>query len=190
MITTIYFYMYRSSNSYLVCFVCYTRFSPPKIPKDFVARHKFSGLLEAETKPAVSAPPDVPPPADNNLKLLIEGFATFVSRCGKLYEDLSREKNQSNQLFDFLRGGNGHDYYIRKLWEEQQKRSDQSKLLLDVKLSPSVQKMTAETRGSLLGEKPLQRSIKETDTSASSGGSFQFPTNLSDTFTKSASSVS
>ncbi|KAL1213355.1 G patch domain-containing protein TGH [Cardamine amara subsp. amara] len=164
------------------------RFNLPKVPKDFVARHKFSGPLEAETKPTVSAPPDVPPPADNNLKLMIEGFATFVSRCGKLYEDLSREKNQSNQLFDFLRGGNGHDYYIRKLWEEQQKRSDQSKLLLDVKPSPSVQKMTAETRGSLLGEKPLQRSLKETDTSGSSGGSFQFPTNLSDTFTKSASS--
>ncbi|CAL9231257.1 unnamed protein product [Arabidopsis halleri] len=164
------------------------RFNPPKIPKDFVARHKFSGPLEAETKPTVSAPPEVPPPADNNLKLLIEGFATFVSRCGKLYEDLSREKNQSNQLFDFLREGNGHDYYARRLWEEQQKRKDQSKLTLDVKLSPTVQKMTAETRGSLLGEKPLQRSLKETDTPASSGGSFQFPTNLSDTFTKSASS--
>ncbi|EOA19907.1 hypothetical protein CARUB_v10000157mg [Capsella rubella] len=164
------------------------RFNPPKIPKDYVARHKFSGPLEAETKPTLSAPPDVPPPADSNLKLLIEGFATFVSRCGKLYEDLSREKNQSNQLFDFLRGGIGHDYYARRLWEEQQKRSDQNKLTLDVKLSSSVQKMTAETRGSLLGEKPLQRSLKETDASASSGGSFQFPTNLSDTFTKSASS--
>jgi G patch domain-containing protein 1 len=171
-----------------VCFVYYIRFNPPIIPKDFVARHKFSGPLEAETKPTVSAPPEVPPPADNNLKLLIEGFATFVSRCGKLYEDLSREKNQSNQLFDFLREGNGHDYYARRLWEEQQKRKDQSKLTLDVKVSPTVQKMTAETRGSLLGEKPLQRSLKETDTSASSGGSFQFPTNLSDTFTKSASS--
>ncbi|XP_010454588.1 PREDICTED: G patch domain-containing protein TGH-like [Camelina sativa] len=163
------------------------RFNPPTIPKDFVARHKFAGPLEAESKPTLSAPPDVPPPADNNLKLLIEGFATFVSRCGKLYEDLSREKNQSNQLFDFLRGGNGHEYYARRLWEEQQKRSDQSKLTLDVKPSSSVQKMTAEERGSLLGEKPLQRSLKETDTSASSGGSFQFPTNLSDTFTKSAS---
>ncbi|KFK27632.1 hypothetical protein AALP_AA8G408400 [Arabis alpina] len=164
------------------------RFDPPKIPKDFVARHKFSGPLEAETKPNVSAPLDVPPPEDNNLKLLIDGFATFVSRCGKLYEDLSREKNQSNQMFDFLRGGNGHDYYVRRLWEEQQKRSDQSKLLFEVKASPSAQKMTAESRGSLLGESPLQRSLKEADTSASSGGSFQFPTNLSDTFTKSASS--
>lgn len=155
-----------------------------------MARHKFPGPREAESKPTVSAPPDVPPPEDNNLKLLIDGFATFVSRCGKLYEDLSREKNQSNQLFDFLRGGNGHEYYVRRLWEEQQKRTDQSKLLFDVKPSPSVQKMSAETRGSLLGEKPLQRSLKETDASASSGGSFQFPTNLSDTFTKSASSVS
>ncbi|CAH8355096.1 unnamed protein product [Eruca vesicaria subsp. sativa] len=164
------------------------RFDPPKIPKDFVARHKFPGPREAETKPTASAPPDVPPPEDKSLKLLIDGFATFVSRCGKLYEDLSREKNESNQLFDFLRGGSGHDYYARRLWEEQQKRGDQSNIKLDVKVPPSVQKMTAETRGSLLGERPLQKSVKETETSASSGGSFQFPTNLSDTFTKSASS--
>ncbi|KAF8083693.1 hypothetical protein N665_0756s0011 [Sinapis alba] len=172
-----------SSSDYSV-----ERFDPPKIPKDFVARHKFPGPREAETKPTASAPPDVPPPEDKNLKLLIDGFATFVSRCGKLYEDLSREKNESNQLFDFLRGGSGHEYYVRRLWEEQQKRSDQSNLQLDVKVPPRVQKMTAETRGSLLGEKPLQKSLKETETSSSSGGSFQFPTNLSDTFTKSASS--
>ncbi|KAL0890517.1 hypothetical protein Bca101_014500 [Brassica carinata] len=172
-----------SSSDYSV-----KRFDPPKIPKDFVPRHKFSGPREAESKPTASVPPDVPPPEDKNLKLLIDGFATFVSRCGKLYEDLSREKNESNQLFDFLRGGSGHDYYVRRLWEEQQKRGDQSNLQLDVKVTPSVQKMTAETRGSLLGERPLQKSLKETETSSSSGGSFQFPTNLSDTFTKSASS--
>ncbi|XP_013612503.1 PREDICTED: G patch domain-containing protein TGH-like isoform X1 [Brassica oleracea var. oleracea] len=164
------------------------RFDPPKIPKDFVARHKFLGPRETETKLTASAPPDVPPPEDKNLKILIDGFATFVSRCGKLYEDLSREKNESNQLFDFLRGGSGHDYYVRRLWEEQQKRGDQSNLQLDVKVPSSVEKMTAEKRGSLLGERPLQKSLKETETSASSGGSFQFPTNLSDTFTKSASS--
>ncbi|KAJ4877480.1 G patch domain-containing protein TGH [Raphanus sativus] len=164
------------------------RFDPPKIPKDFVARHKFLGPREAETKPSAVPPPDVPPPEDKNLKLLIDGFATFVSRCGKLYEDLSREKNESNQLFDFLRGGSGHDYYLRRLWEEQQKRGDKGNLQLDFKVPPSVEKMTAEKRGSLLGEKPLQKSMKETETSASSGGSFQFPTNLSDTFTKSASS--
>ncbi|KAL0738456.1 hypothetical protein Bca4012_014666 [Brassica carinata] len=172
-----------SSSDYSV-----KRFDPPKIPKDFVPRHKFSGPREAESKPTASVPPDVPPPEDKNLKLLIDGFATFVSRCGKLYEDLSREKNESNQLFDFLRGGSGHDYYVRRLWEEQQKRGDQSNLQLDVKVPPSVQKMTAETRGSLLGERPLQKSLKETETCSSSGGSFQFPTNLSDTFTKSASS--
>ncbi|KAJ0236312.1 hypothetical protein HA466_0256380 [Hirschfeldia incana] len=172
-----------SSSDYSV-----ERFDPPKIPKDFVARHKFLGPREAETKPTAVPPPDVPPPEDKNLKLLIDGFATFVSRCGKLYEDLSREKNESNQLFDFLRGGSGHDYYARRLWEEQQKRGDKSNLQLDVKVPPSVEKMTAEKRGSLLGERPLQKSFKETETSASSGGSFQFPTNLSDTFTKSASS--
>ncbi|KAF2536423.1 hypothetical protein F2Q68_00018921 [Brassica cretica] len=125
------------------------RFDPPKIPKDFVARHKFLGPREAETKPTAVPSPDVSPPEDKNLKLLIDGFATFVSRCGKLYEDLSREKNESNQLFDFLRGGSGHDYYVRRLWEEQQKHGDQSNLQLDFKVPLSVEKMTAEKRGGL-----------------------------------------
>ncbi|XP_010547724.1 PREDICTED: G patch domain-containing protein TGH [Tarenaya hassleriana] len=174
-----------SSSDYIV-----ERFDPPKIPKDYVPRHKFHGPLETDIKAALSAPPAVPPPEDNNLKLLIEGFATLVSRCGKLFEDLSSEKNRSNPLFDFLRGGNGHDYYARRLWEEHQKRSAGNKLPLDGKSSQSMQKITAETRGRILGEKPLERrSSRDASAFASSGGgSFKFPSNLSDTFTKPESS--
>ncbi|KAJ6672589.1 hypothetical protein OIU85_013882 [Salix viminalis] len=116
------------------------RFDPPVIPKDFLPHHKFPGPLEFDNKP--DAPPEVPPPEDDNLKILIEGVATLVARCGKLFEDLSREKNQSNPLFSFLTGGNGHDYYSRKLWEEQQKRNGQKKIALDGKFSSSVDKMT------------------------------------------------
>ncbi|XP_039054391.1 G patch domain-containing protein TGH isoform X2 [Hibiscus syriacus] len=163
------------------------RFDPPVIPKDFVPHHKFPGPLETLKKLDVPSPPEVLPPDDCNLKLLIEGVAKLVARCGKLFEDLSRKKNQSNPLFSFLSGGNGHDYYERRLWEEHQKFGDQAKLLLDGKLSPSMQKMTAESRGKLLGEKPLERSSRETTSSSVASGEFQFQFNLSDTFQNSNS---
>lgn len=126
------------------------RFDPPVVPKDFVPRHKFPGPLETDKKFVVPEPPEVPPPEDNNLKLLIEGVATLVARCGKLFEDLSRERNQSNPLFSFLTGGNGRDYYARKLWEAQQKRNNRPKLLSDDKSSETSQKLTVETRGKLI----------------------------------------
>ncbi|CAB4281217.1 unnamed protein product [Prunus armeniaca] len=162
------------------------RFDPPVVPKDFVPHHKFPGPLETGYKLGDPGPPEVPPPEDNNLKLLIDGVATLVARCGKLFEDLSREKNQSNPLFSFLVGGNGHDYYARKLWEEQQKRGDHTKQKLDVKLSPHMQKMTAESRGQILGERPLERSAKDSSSSATSADAIQLQYNLSDTFTKPA----
>ncbi|OMO63875.1 SWAP/Surp [Corchorus olitorius] len=164
------------------------RFDPPIIPKDFVPHHEFPGPLETLKKLDIPSPPEVPPPDDNNLKLLIEGVATLVARCGKLFEDLSRKKNQSNPLFSFLSGGNGHDYYARKLWEEHQKRGVQGKLPMDEKLTPSMQKMTAESRGKLLGEKPLERSSKESTSSSIASGEFaHLQSNLTDTFTKPAS---
>ncbi|GLT76532.1 hypothetical protein SLA2020_481850 [Shorea laevis] len=161
------------------------RFNPPVIPKDFVPQHKFPGPLETEKKLDISPCPEVPPPDNNNLKILIEGVATLVARCGRLFEDLSREKNQSNPLFSFLSGGNGHEYYARKLWEERQKRDNQTKLSLDGKLSPSVKKMTADSRGKLLGEKPLERSSRDiSSTSVTSAVSVNLQHDLSNTFTK------
>lgn len=133
--------------------------------------------------------PQVPPPDDGNLKLMIDGVATLVARCGKLFEDLSREKNQSNPLFNFLDGGNGHEYYARKLWEEQQKRHDHKAVALDGKSFTREQKMTAETRGKILGERPLDKSLKDTSSRVVSAD-FSAQFNLSDTFTNSVSSVS
>ncbi|KAM1186657.1 hypothetical protein ACFX1Q_016562 [Malus domestica] len=162
------------------------RFDPPVVPKDFVPNHKFSGPLDSGCKLGDPGPTEVSPPEDNNLKLLIDGVATLVARCGKLFEDLSREKNQSNPLFSFLVGGNGHDYYARKLWEERQKRGNNTKEILDGKLSPRKQKMTAESRGKFLGERPLERSSKESSSSVASEEAIQLQYNLSDTFTKPA----
>ncbi|KAM7279485.1 hypothetical protein ACFE04_006619 [Oxalis oulophora] len=159
------------------------RFEPPVVPKDFVPHHKFPP--QSENTFSVPPPPDFPPPDDNNRKLLIEGVATLVARCGKLYEDLSRDKNQSNPLFSFLNGGIGHEYYARKLWEEQQKCKDQVKLPLDSKSSKNNDKMTAESRGKLLGEKPLERTSTDSKP-ASSTSDIQLQYNLSDTFTTTA----
>ncbi|KAA8541144.1 hypothetical protein F0562_025110 [Nyssa sinensis] len=163
------------------------RFDPPVTPKDFVPHHKFPAPLDIDNKLADNPPPEIPPPEDNNLKILIEGVATLVARCGKLFEDLSREKNQSNPLFSFLSGGKGHDYYSRKLWEERQKRNDQTKQQWDGKMFPSVQKMTAESRGKILGEKPLESSSKDVSSSVNSADAVHLQINLSDTFTKPAS---
>lgn len=163
------------------------RFDAPVIPKDFVPHHKFPGPLDTSYKVADLPPPEVPPPEDSNLKLLIEGVATLVARCGKLFEDLSREKNQSNPLFSFLTGGNGHDYYTRKLWEEQQKRTCQQKQQVDGKFSSHMERMTSESRGRILGERPLDRSTKDSSSSGASAEVIHLQINLSDTFTKSAS---
>lgn len=183
-------FIYFKIYSAYFCFKLCSRLDPPVVPKDFVPHHKFPGPLETDSKLAVPLPPEVPPPEDNNLKLLIEGVATLVARCGKLFEDISREKNKSNPLFSFLTGGNGHDYYARKLWEAHQKRNDQTKLVSDGKSSETAQKLTAETRGKLLGETPLERSARDSSFSVGSENGIQIQFNLSDTFTKSASFVS
>ncbi|KAL2338275.1 hypothetical protein Fmac_012721 [Flemingia macrophylla] len=162
------------------------RFEPPLIPKDFVPHHEFSGPLDINCKGCEVTPPDVSPPQNGNLKLLIDGVANLVAKCGKLYEDLSREKNQTNPLFSFLSGGTGHDYYTRKLWEAQQKCNDQTSQQLDGKMPPSVQRLTAESRGKILGEKSLKKSAQDPSSSIASTD-IQLQFNLTDTFTKSAS---
>lgn len=167
------------------------RFDPPAVPKDFVPHHKFPATLEVNRETTESPPTEVSPPLDNNLKVLIEGVATLVARCGTLFEELSREKNQSNPLFDFLNGGHGHDYYKRKLWEARQKHTDKVKPLLNEKVTPTAQKLSAETRGKILGEKPLERTAKDSNPDimpATEVVNLQF--HLSDTFTEPASFVS
>jgi len=160
------------------------------IPQNFVPHHKFAAPLESDNKAPSLPPPVVPPPEDNNLRILIEGVASLVARSGKLLEDLSREKNQFNPLFGFLNGGKGHEYYSRKLWEERHKRNDQGKQQWDAKMSRKVQKMTAESRGQILGEKPIERSLRAANSSGISADAINLTSNLSDTFTKPVSIVS
>ncbi|XP_068639091.1 G patch domain-containing protein TGH isoform X2 [Aristolochia californica] len=163
----------------------FERYTPPDIPFDFDPYHKFPSPRETEIK-VVDSPPEVPPPEDNKLRLLIDGFASLVSRCGTLFEDLSREKNKDNPLFSFLNGGNGYNYYVRKLWELQQKHPDRRKQQVDN--AKNTGKKTAEDRGRILGEKPLERSIKDSGSSASTDG-VHLQYNLTDAFTKPSSFV-
>ncbi|CAA0833284.1 G patch domain-containing protein TGH [Striga hermonthica] len=162
------------------------RFDPPQIPKDFVPHHKFSAPLGSVDETAETPPAEVPVPEDNNLKVLIEGVASLVARSGKLFEDLYREKNQSNPLFDFLRGGNGSDFYARKLWEECQKRGEQQTKLWEGKKSQNSEQLTAERRGKILGEKALERSMRDSSSLVASASSVNILLKLSDTFTKPA----
>lgn len=165
------------------------RFHPPVIPPDFVPYHKFASPLENLESFLEPPPPGVPPPEDDNSRLLIDGFANLVARCGKIFEDISKEKNKSNPLFSFLSGGSGYDYYAGKLWEAKHRRADQEKQA-GVQTIVSDQKMTADTRGKALGERPLERSSSESSKSATQTAVVHFQSNLSDTFTKPAALVS
>lgn len=165
------------------------RFNPPTIPNDFVPVHKFSGPLELDKNFTECPPPDASPPNDTNKQVLIEGIAKLVAQCGKLFEDLSKERHQSNPLFTFLFGGEGNEYYVRKLWEERKKQKDQSSIILAKHSTQSVQKMTAVTRGNMLGEKPLPKSVKESSTPVVPSD-IQLKYNLSDTFAEPLSVVS
>ncbi|KAF3332758.1 G patch domain-containing protein 1 [Carex littledalei] len=124
------------------------RFRPPAIPPNFRPIHKFAVPLDQTLKDYNNAPPpDALRPEDANLRLLIDGSAAMVARCGKSIEDVYMEKSKTNPLFFFLRSGaEGHDYYIRKLWENKQKFVDESK---------QAEKLTSEKRGRILGERPL-----------------------------------
>lgn len=160
------------------------RFDPPIVPKDFVPQHKFPAPLETNNLMSGFPPPEVPPPVDHNLKVMIEGVAALVARCGKLFEDISREKNQSNPLFNFLNGGSGHDYYARKLWEARQKCTGQIRMRPDEKLYSTVQKLTAENRGKILGERPLEKTSKDSSSNTAAAAESHIQSNLSDSFTK------
>lgn len=116
----------------------------------------------------------------------------MVARCGRLFEDLSKEKNRSNPLFSFLSGGTGHQYYTRQLWEAKQK-TDQKRQVdipFEQKMEAESRKMTAESRGRILGEKPLERSTNNSTMATVPKEVLQFQSNLSDNFTKPTSLVS
>ncbi|GLJ22134.1 hypothetical protein SUGI_0415440 [Cryptomeria japonica] len=159
-------------------------FNPPVIPPGFVPKHNFSVPLEIECKVSELPPPEGAPPDDSELRMMIDGLATFVARSGKIFEDLSREKNANNPQFGFLFGGPGHDYYKRKLWEEQRKLAERSKSVTENSHENKRQKLNSEDRGRVLGETPLERSLKSSSGFVPPGDVARLQSVLSDTFTK------
>lgn len=158
------------------------RFDPPEIPSDFDGRHKFLTPRQDVNNLSDLAPPEVPAPEDTSLRLLIEGCAAMVARCGKHIEDFYKEKSKTNTQFNFLNEGDGCSYYARKLWEYQQKYIDQQKP--DTVQSKSSDKLTAENRGKILGERPLDRSTKSSSSSFPAKEAIQLQSNLADNFVK------
>uniref|UniRef100_A0A0E0AA12 G patch domain-containing protein TGH homolog n=1 Tax=Oryza glumipatula TaxID=40148 RepID=A0A0E0AA12_9ORYZ len=158
------------------------RFDPPEIPSDFDGRHKFLTPRQDVNNLSDLAPPEVPAPEDTSLRLLIEGCAAMVARCGKHIEDFYKEKSKTNTQFNFLNEGDGCSYYARKLWEYQQKYIDQQKP--DTVKSKSSDKLTAENRGKILGERPLDRSTKSSSSSFPAKEAIQLQSNLGDNFVK------
>lgn len=152
-------------------------FSPPIVPPDFDAVHKFKDPLDSEKVLLSSEPAEVAPPEDIQLCKLIEGLATFVARSGQKLENLYMEKRNNNPMFEFLFEGNGHAYYKRRLWEEHRKTGREV-----------PQRNTKETaldsvqRGQILGETPLHRSSM-----LSPEDHARLQSALSSSFTKSAS---
>ena len=178
-------YFSRKVNDILA----FSRFLPPEIPDGFDAQHKFPTPVQSAEKFSDSAPVEVPPPEDTSLTLLIDGCAAMVARCGKHIEDFYKEKSKTNPQFMFLSGGDGCKYYMRKLWEHQEKYVGQQRPD-SAKSKTSSENLTAENRGRILGERPLDRSTKLHSPSLSAKEAVQLQSNLVDTFVKPISLVS
>lgn len=181
--------LWKLNGIVIVAFFFSFRFPPPEIPDDFDGRHKFPTPVQSAEKFSDLAPLVVPPPEDISLTLLIEGCAAMVARCGKHIEDFYKEKSKTNPQFLFLTGGDGSNYYMRKLWEHQQKYIGQQRPD-SAKSKPSSDNLTAENRGKILGERPLDRSTKVHSSSLSAKEAVQLQSNLIDTFVKPISLVS
>jgi hypothetical protein len=78
---------------------------------------------------------------------------------------------------------------MRKLWEHQQKHIGQQRHDY-AKSKTSSDKLTAENRGKILGERPLDRTTKLRSPSLSAKEAVQLQSNLIDTFVKPISVVS
>ena len=77
--------------------------------------------------------------------------------------------------------GESYLYLARNLWEGWQKHNNRSKWLWDVKSSPIVQKMTTESHGKILGERPPERGSRNATSSVDSTNVIHLQFNLPDT---------
>ena len=62
-------------------------------------------------------------PDDPELKNIIDKLASFVSRNGIEFENVTKEKQQDNPKFSFLFGGAHYNYYQFRLSTEREQSS-------------------------------------------------------------------
>ncbi|WAR23763.1 CHERP-like protein [Mya arenaria] len=73
---------------------------------------------------------DLPkPPDEPELKNIIDKLANFVARNGPEFENMTKQKQQDNQKFSFLFGGEHYAYYQYKVHAEQAIYNMQNKKL-------------------------------------------------------------
>lgn len=63
-----------------------------------------------------SPPPPAPAPSDPELHKRIDKLVEYAAKNGPEFEAMIREKQKDNPDYDFLFGGEGHNYYRYKLW--------------------------------------------------------------------------
>ncbi|KAG6541641.1 hypothetical protein Mapa_016906 [Marchantia paleacea] len=136
------------------------RIPQPVVPMDFDTKATFATSLDVERRLSRLEPPEAPPPSDTVMRKLIDGLATFVARIGPRFEALSKEKHAGNPQFSFLDAGPGHEYYIRKLWEEQRFISEKGNEPIEPKRAGQNEKLGADQRALILGETPLPKEEK------------------------------
>ncbi|CAM6103046.1 unnamed protein product [Calypogeia fissa] len=131
------------------------RLPSPVIPADFTTTHILPPPLAVIQYLSRQEPPDVPSP-DPKAAKAINGVAAFVARSGQKFEDILKEKHFNNPQFAFLFYGRlGHEFYVRKLWEEQRNLSIQGKKQ-SLSRSESIRSESVRANsGNILGERPL-----------------------------------
>ena len=162
-------------------------YPPPVIPDDFIPVHRIVpekeevvGVGVSQTQKAAVPPP--PPPQDAQLRQEIDRMAFFVAKNGIFVEKVARRQQEQEHasagkgVFSFLLGGGeGADYYrwkvshLRTLLhgpgsKQQHQAQKQSMNMVMNTIGRRTAPLSADDRGSMLGEKQLPQHKTNTST--------------------------
>mmetsp|Transcript_8580 Transcript_8580/g.24654 ORF Transcript_8580/g.24654 Transcript_8580/m.24654 type:complete len:930 (-) Transcript_8580:62-2851(-) len=126
-------------------------YPPPSVPKGFPEKHCFPVCDVPREATAAFSARAVEPPENAGLKHAADTLAAFVAKNGKQFEEMARQRQNEDQKFAFLRGGDGADYYQWRLEAEKEKLQPAQ---VTQKL-PGPPPLTATARSHLLGEERL-----------------------------------
>ena len=157
-------------------------FQAPEVPKEFNERHVFDtgdvadDMNEAEEEKEEEILPPPPPQMQklsDEKRKVIESLARFVARNGEAFEQLAKQKQKNEKKFSFLFGGEGassYAYCLKKAKLEEKRNARKLLATAKRKIAPLLsaakgediskqRKHDAESRGILLGEEPLKRTV-------------------------------